>query len=143
MPAGRPTIYTEELAKKILERISEGESVRSIARDPEMPTASTIFDWAIHKEGFSEQYDKARDIGMEVRAEEIEDIAGDDKLDVNRAKLIVDTKKWNMSKLKPKRFGDKLDVTSGGDKLPTPIYGGNSVQGHDSNQKDIQPEEKN
>lgn len=118
---GRPTEYNEELAKEICRRISDGESVRSIARDPKMPAASTIFDWAIHLPVFSEQYEKARDVGLEVRAEEIEDIAADTTLDTQRAKLITDVKRWNMSKLKPKRFGDKIDVTSGGDKLPSSI----------------------
>lgn len=116
MTAGRPTIYTEELAYKILNRIREGESVRSIARDESMPAQSTIFDWALNHETFSVQYDKAKDVGMEVRAEEIEEIA-ETMEDLQRAKLVTDVKKWNMSKLKPKRFGDKMDVTSDGKAL--------------------------
>lgn len=106
---GRPTTYTEKLANTICERIAEGESVRSIARDSTMPAASTIFKWRLELPIFSEQYDKAKDIGLEVRAEELDEIAATYE-DLNRAKLIIDTHKWNMSKLKPKRFGDKLDV---------------------------------
>jgi transposase-like protein len=119
----RPTKYTEELAKKICERIAEGESVRSISRDEDMPHQSTIFDWAMNHPEFSVQYDKARDIGMEVRAEEIEEIAQTEE-DTARAKLIIDTKKWNMSKLKPKRFGDRLTaVTEDKDGKTIPISG--------------------
>jgi len=135
----RPTIYTEELAKKILDRIAEGESVRSIARDDDMPNKSTIFDWALYHEKFSDQYDKARDIGMEVRAEEIEDIA-ETMEDVQRAKLVVDTKKWNMSKLKPKRFGEKVDHTSGG--KPIPLLNLNAILRDNSNSEDSETEEK-
>lgn len=109
MPGGRPTKYTAELAEVLLSRISSGESVRSIARDPEMPAQSTIFDWALHHPEFSVQYDKAVDVRMEIRAEEIEELA-ETMEDLQRAKLVIDTKKWNMSKLKPKRFGDKLDL---------------------------------
>ena len=43
---------------------------------------------------------------------------------VQRSKLRVDTRKWLMAKMKPKKYGDTLDLTSGGDKLPAPIYGG-------------------
>ena len=136
----RPSIFTEELAKDICARIAEGESVRSIARDNEMPTASTIFKWRLDIDTFSEQYDNAKDIGLEVRAEEIEEIAEEHK-DVQRAKLIIDTKKWNMSKLKPKRFGDKMDVTSDGKALPTPIL--NYVHSDNSNKETTESEETN
>ena len=114
--AGRPTIYTEKLANTILTRIATGESVRSIGRDDSMPVASTIFDWALHNEIFSEQYDKAKRIGAEIESEEMDEIAITEE-DVARAKLRIDTKKWNLSKKLRKRFGDNVDITSGGEKL--------------------------
>lgn len=121
MAGGRPSIYTKELAEKILERLRDGESVNSIARDPDMPNRSTIFDWGLNHPEFSAQYDKARDVGLEVRAEEIEEIA-ETYEDLQRAKLVTDVKRWNMSKLKPKRFGDKNTlVTEDEDGKQQPI----------------------
>jgi DNA-binding transcriptional regulator YiaG len=38
---------------------------------------------------------------------------------------------------------EKTDITTDDEKLPTPIYGGLSVQGHDSDQEDIPTEEAN
>jgi hypothetical protein len=32
----------------------------------------------------------------------------------------IDARRWLMSKLNAPRYGDKLDVTSGGEKLPAP-----------------------
>jgi len=75
-------------------------------------------------EGFAAHYARARDIGLEVMAEETIEIADDSGLDVvmtengprpdgeviNRAKLRVDTRKWLLSKLAPKRYGDRLQV---------------------------------
>lgn len=108
----RPTKYTKELATDICARIAEGESVRSIAKDPEMPMASTIHLWVLEdREGFSEQYAEAKQIGAEVESEEMDEIAKEHE-DIQRAKLIIDTKKWNLSKKMPKRFGDKMDLTS-------------------------------
>lgn len=109
MTAGRPTIYTDELAQTICARIASGESVRSISLDDEMPNASTIHAWVLDNDEFSKQYTRAKEIGAEVEADVIEDIA-ETMEDLNRAKLIIDTKKWNMSKKFPKRFGDKLDL---------------------------------
>lgn len=134
METGRPHSYTPEVGKAICKRISAGESLRKICRDPEMPGASTVFDWlyeGVSEEGrrelkdFSEQYAQARETQAELMFEEINEIAddavsqvrGDDKSDSARVqayKLRVDARKWTLSKMLPKKYGDKLDVTSGG-----------------------------
>ena len=44
---------------------------------------------------------------------------------VLRSRLRVDTRKWYLSKVLPKKFGEKLDLTSLGDKI-IPIFGGES-----------------
>lgn len=137
MAKGRPTIYSKELADAICERIANGESVRSIGRDETMPNASTIFDWALFNKDFSEQYVKAKEIGAEVEAEEMDEIARTEE-DVARAKLRIDTKKWNLSKKLRKRFGDNVDVTSGGETLPTPIL--NVIRPNNSNAEDTESE---
>ncbi len=47
---------------------------------------------------------------------------------LQRSKLRVDTRKFLMAKMKPKKYGEKLDVTSDGKVLPTPIYGNRSTE---------------
>ena len=116
MKQGRPTIFTKELADEILKRISEGESVRSITRNEEMPNASTVHAWVLDNDVFSKHYARAKDIGAETEAEELEEIARTEP-DVQRARLIVDTKKWTMSKKLPRKYGDKLDVTTAGEPI--------------------------
>jgi len=37
-------------------------------------------------------------------------------MDVNRAKLMVDTRKWHLSKLSPKKYGDKLELSGDPDR---------------------------
>lgn len=144
---GRPTKYTKALGAIICSRISEGESLRSIVKDEKMPASSTIFRWLLDKEykEFWEQYEKARNIQAELMFEELLDIADDGFNDymerenrdgssyevvnsehIQRSRLRVDTRKWYLSKVLPKKFGDKLDLTTDGKKLPTPIYGGQS-----------------
>ncbi len=86
-----------------------------------------------HK-GFSTQYARARDIGLDVMADEILEISDDgsndwmERLDkdgeatglqlnrehVQRSRLRVDTRKWILGKLAPKRYGDKLQHTGDG-----------------------------
>jgi len=111
----RPTDYTPELGKDICKRIAQGESVRAIGRDDMMPSSTTIFNWLLDedKEEFFEQYAKARNIQAEHLFEELLDIA-DSGEDVNRDRLRVDTRKWYLSKVLPKKYGDKMDFTSDG-----------------------------
>lgn len=123
---GRPIVYTKELGKKICRKISRGESLRSIVKDKNIPNASTIFSWLLDKryKEFSKQYETARNVQAETMFEELIEIADSRKKDVMRDRLRVDTRKWYLSKVLPKKFGDKLDLTTAGDKLPTPILSG-------------------
>lgn len=115
---GRPSIFTEKLGKEICARISDGESVRAICRDKKMPSASTVFYWLLDddKQAFLEQYETARNTQAENMFEELLDIA-DTEQDIQKARLKIDTRKWYLSKVLPKKFGDKIDMTSAGEKV--------------------------
>lgn len=125
----KPVEFTEELFISICDRLSEGESLRKICEDSEMPTKATIFRWLRDKKELRDQYARAKEESSDAFAEEMMDIIKDTKEDSNaiqKARLQIDTMKWLMSKQKPKKYGDKLDLTSDGKVLPTPIYGGKS-----------------
>lgn len=124
MAGGRPTIYTEELGIAICERIADGESVASICRDEAMPASSAIYRWIPDHPEFKERYEKAKEDGLQVIAEELLDIADNGSNDwmtkndpdnpgfllngesIQRARLRVDTRKWLLSKLAMKTYGD-------------------------------------
>jgi len=126
---GRPTTYSQDIAVKICRLLAEGNSLRSICEEnDDLPEARTVHYWLVDpsKETFFQQYKRAREIQAEMMydalIEESEEdvIVGDDKSDgarVQAQKLKVTTKMWVLSKMLPKKFGDKLDVTSGGDKI--------------------------
>jgi hypothetical protein len=89
--------------------------------------------WAREKPEFSQQYAKAREALLDHWAEEITEIADDGSNDwikreaeegrveikvdaehINRSRLRVDTRKWLLSKLAPKKYGDKTQVEHSG-----------------------------
>lgn len=115
--AGRPTIKTPELLDNILSRITEGESLNKICKDEAMPNRDTIHTWIVNDKDFSDKYARACSLRRESKFEELIDIAEDSNTDVPRARLKVDVIKWQLSKEEPKKYGDKLDLTSGGDKI--------------------------
>jgi len=73
---GRGTKDTEAIARTILERLAEGESLREICRDPSMPGESTVRAWALDdRESFYAHYARARNIVLDLMADESIDIA--------------------------------------------------------------------
>ena len=118
---GRPSAYTPELAAEICQRLAEGESLRSICEDDHMPNRSTVHLWVVEdRENFSNQYAKARHAQAVRWGEEILEIADDENRDdTQRARLRVDTRKWLLSKVLPKVYGDKVMV--GGDPTGVPL----------------------
>lgn len=117
MAAGRPTDYTPELADRICALLAEGKSVRTICQADDMPDKSTIFRWLRINEQFSDQYARAKDESTDAIVEDMLDIADRGNLrDTQRARLRVDTRKWYLSKLKPKKYGDKMQLSGDPDE---------------------------
>ena len=125
--AGRPSEYTEAMGLAICERIADGESLRSICLLDEMPAKSTVFKWLTQQTEFADQYTRAREAQADVLADEIIDIADDGSRDyvkqedgrevvdydhISRARLRVDARKWIAAKLKPKKYGEKIELGS-------------------------------
>lgn len=135
MPAGRPSLFTQQLADEICERIAAGESLRRICGSrEEMPDASTVIGWVLSREDFSKQYARAREIQAQLLSDEIFDIADDGANDwmtvhkkdgteyeqpnmevIMRSRLRVDSRKWYLSKVLPKVYGDKLETVHSGE----------------------------
>ena len=129
---GRPSIYSQDLTNRICVRLALGESIRSICKDDDMPAQSVIYQWLYRHPEFAEQYTRAREEQAETHADQIVDIADetpallevkdkegnivDIKLDsayIAWQKQRIDSRKWNASKQRPKKYGDR--VTHGGD----------------------------
>ena len=116
--AGRPSLFTAELADEICTRLANGESLRSICssdRDDFMPALGTVMRWVVENQAFREQYEAARQIQAETMADEIVSIADGKGLEGEqlvalsaRDRLRVDSRKWVASKLLPKKYGDKI-----------------------------------
>lgn len=108
-----------------------------------MPDRDTIMAWVEKNPEFSSQYAKSRDRGLDSMAEETLEIADDGTNDwmekrnadgstyeavntehIQRSRLRVDTRKWYLSKLAPKRYGDSARVEhTGADGKDLPAIG--------------------
>ena len=125
MSRGRPSTYTEEMGNRICDKLTEGVSLRKLCMQKEFPTASTVYVWLDRFPDFAERYARAREAATEDMLEEILQIADDDKIDPNDKRVRIDTRKWAMAKLKPKKYGDKQTVDVGNKEGETLKVDGN------------------
>jgi len=89
-----------------------------------MPAVSSVYLWMGKHKEFSEAYARARDDQADTLADQIIEIADDGTNDtyvsengtvltnqdvVQRSRLRVDARKWIAAKLKPKKYGDRVE----------------------------------
>lgn len=119
-----------------LEITLDGVSLRNVLKGEGMPDAVTFYKWLDEDDNKIKQYAGACARRADSIFEDIMIIADDQENDIievdgkeitnhnviNRSRLRVDSRKWILSKMNPKKYGDKVDLTSGGKKISNPIY---------------------
>ena len=122
----------EKVFNSIISDIENGASLRSVLRKDKMPSSSTFFIWIEEDVNKSKQYVRATELRAENMFEDILSIVDENTNDtitlddgreivnndvIQRARLRMDARKWMLGKMHPKKYGDKLDVTSDGEKI--------------------------
>jgi hypothetical protein len=124
---GRPSSFTRERGFEICERLADGETLTEILLDKGMPAGSTVRRWRSENSAFRSAYAQAREDQMQAWSDEIIFISDDSTLDymtkvgrngreyeapdhehIARSRLRVDTRKFLMSKIAPRLYGDKI-----------------------------------
>lgn len=100
--------FNPAVAKQIIDRVANGESLRSIKRDGVIPSQSVIYEWLAENKAFAEQYARAREDQADTYADEIAAIADDPEIPSDQKRIMVDARKWIASKLKAKKYGDRV-----------------------------------
>ncbi len=103
-----------EIRDTILQRIAEGESLRRICEDDGMPGKSTVMDWLEADEDFRTKYARARARQADSIVEsfsDLEDRVLSGELKPDAAKVVLWSRQWRAAKLRPKVYGEKVEMT--------------------------------
>jgi hypothetical protein len=124
-----PKLEKQKKITEVLTQMREGKSLRQASKMAGV-ARQTFLDWVDKDQELSGQYARARSDMIDKIADDIMTIADEDliptgegKVDsamVQKQRLRVDTRKWLLSKLAPKKYGDKLEL-SGDEQAPVSI----------------------
>jgi terminase small subunit-like protein len=111
----RKSGYTLKIAQDICDRIASGKSLVRVCKAMKL-TYSTVMRWLEQHEEFREMYAQAREYQADYLADEVIDIADNNKLSPESRRVRVDARKWKAAKLRPKKYGDRsVHQLEGGD----------------------------
>lgn len=113
MPGGRPTDYTPDYGDMICKVISEGSNFNRLSKLDEYPSLDTLFRWLRTIPEFSDNYAKAIKERAHYRFDMIDEVVEEmrtKKIDVQIARVQIDTIKWQTGKEDQKKYGDKQTI---------------------------------
>ena len=118
--------YTPELFDSICETLAtSSKGLYTVCKEHGV-SSKQFYEWVAKDAALSEKYARARDEQADFMADEIVELA--DKTDndnkgingsnaVQRDRLRIDARKWVAAKLKPKKYSERMDVTSNGEAI--------------------------
>lgn len=104
------------LLAHVCERMANGATALEVIRETEGLDRGTLWRWAQGPDATptaASMYASARESQADAHADEIMDIAKRavrGEVDPNAARVFIDAAKWTASKLRPKVYGEKLDL---------------------------------
>jgi len=106
----RPTEFSQEIADRLCDRISSGDTIRDIVQDIDMPNKRTIRKWRAENSEFFSQYIAAFQDHGQLLIDQIKrhmDSLENGEIDPQVAKILIDTKMKLAGRLYPEIYGDK------------------------------------
>jgi len=103
-----------EIQERVVAEIQTGRSLRQVCGDKGMPDFRTVQRWIVADGQFAVRYARARVAQADTlfdKMEEVEEQVSNGTMDSHAARVVLDSMRWRASKLAPKVYGDRLDVS--------------------------------
>ena len=120
----------DNIFEYVCQEIEKGRALRNVLKDENMPSTSTFYQWLDNDEVKAKQYARATEVRADIIFDDILAIADENTNDtsinengievvnndvIQRSRLRIDARKWVLSKLNPKKFGDKIQTEHSGE----------------------------
>lgn len=111
------TTYSTDLAAQFCAALADGGTIRKVCKKEGMPSKATVFRWLRDHPEFARMYEIATDERADTLVDEIVEIADNCKTDadsIRKAKLRIYARVEQAQKMKPKKYGAKVQLTGDG-----------------------------
>ena len=110
---GKPSQFSESLAREICRRIALGETLTEICDSPDMPHRDRIYAWRASNKEFSDAYALAREDQAHSWADKIKDLLKEtDSTNWKAHQVKINALEWLCARLHPHQYSDKLQITA-------------------------------
>lgn len=107
--------YSLETGVEICAGIAEGKSLVTVCREMNI-NYRHVFKWLSESQEFTDNYTRAREAQADYLADGVLDVADDATIPADERRVRIDARKWYAGKLKPKKYGERVDLNHGGQK---------------------------
>ena len=110
-PAGRPSLFTGELAERICDELIDGKSLVEICNAEDMPNRRTVLRWMDADADFAAKCTRARELQADFEHDRMAMLEKDvisGAVDPQAARVVFSSKQWRASKLAPKKYGERV-----------------------------------
>ena len=133
----------DNIFNHVCSQIEKGRALRNVLKDENMPSTSTFYQWFDNNEDKAKQYARATEVRADIIFDDILSIADENTNDtfvndngievvnndvIQRSRLRIDARKWVLSKLNPKKYGDKIQQEHSGEVTTTVISLGSGIK---------------
>ena len=103
----------DKIVKEICIKLSDGQSLRQICSDKNMPHRVTILRWLNEDEEYAADTARARSLQADALDDDIQDVINEIRrgdIDYNAGKAVIWGLQWRAAKLKPEKYGAQKKV---------------------------------
>ena len=118
---------SEKQREIILQGLENGLSLRKACIKAEVDPPK-VLKLAASDDDFGQHYARARQLGWSLLADDIEGVAEDMRIPADHKRIMVDTRKWMLSKMLPKVYGDRLNLEHSGSVSRTDALSDDELQ---------------
>lgn len=122
-------------AYEVVELIAEGMSAKKACEQVEGISRTQFYKLILNNKELENKYARAMELRAKAMFDDLEDMASEDANDITtddkgnsktnheaiqRSKLKVDTRKWVLSRMNPRKYGDRVNIDHDAENKGTP-----------------------
>lgn len=105
---------TDSQKQIVLTELKQGANLAQACKSADISRRSDILDELQRDDEFAVRYARARELGYTLLADDLQAVSDDLSIPSDHRRIMVDTRKWMLSKMLPKIYGDRLNLDHSG-----------------------------